>query len=74
MASLLIEAIKNGEQRGITIGEQRGITIGERKRAIMIAGRMLHDKKLSVDEIMAYTGITRDEIAELERGMKGEAP
>ena len=78
VASLLIEAIKNGEQRGITIGEQRGITIGERrgeqKRAIMIAGRMLHDKKLSVDEIMAYTGITRDEIAELERGMKGEAP
>jgi predicted transposase YdaD len=65
MQSNLATAEDRGERRGIQIGERRGIQIGEQIKAFAMARNMIADGE-SVEKIMRYTGLTREEAENLD--------
>jgi predicted transposase/invertase (TIGR01784 family) len=65
MQSNLATAEDRGEQRGIQIGEQIGEQRGEQRKAFAIAGNMLKRNR-PIDEIIEDTGLTREEVENLD--------
>ena len=82
VASLLAEARKEGisigEKRGISIGEKRGISIGEQRGEqngkCAVAVNLLRSGKLTADEVVSYTGLTYEQVSQLQRELSGDTP
>ena len=57
---------ERGEERGIAIGEERGRRSGRLERTLEIAKKMLIDG-VNLSQIISFTGLSVDEINELQR-------
>lgn len=62
MASQFVEAVREGESRG----EQIGI--------LSVAKNMLRGGKLSIEDIIKYTGLSREQIVELQSNSNENPP
>jgi predicted transposase/invertase (TIGR01784 family) len=65
MQSNMATAEDRGRQEGLQIGEQRGIQIGEQIKAFAMARNMIAEGE-PVEKITMYTGLTREEVANLD--------
>ena len=63
-ASLRAEGIEEGIEEGLAKGRKEGIEQGQKESQIKIAKKMLHKGK-SIEEIIEFTELTREEIEKL---------
>ena len=49
---------------------EQGYDEGDRKRAISVAMRMIEANKLSLEEIALYSGLTLEQVRELEKELQ----
>ncbi len=55
-----------GEKRGLELGEKRGLELGEKRAKEMVALQLL-SMKMSIDEIMKATGLSKTDIQKLKQ-------
>ena len=60
------DGFADGESKGFADGEIKGKAAGEQQRSRDIAGRML-DGGLPLEQIAAFTGLSVEQVRELQR-------
>jgi predicted transposase/invertase (TIGR01784 family) len=65
MQSNIATAEDRGRQEGLQIGEQKGPQEGEQRKAFAMARNMIAEGE-PVEKITRYTGLTREEVENLD--------
>ena len=64
------EKYEQGVEQGIKQGIEQGYNEGYKKRSISVAEKMIEADKFSLEEIALYSGLSIEEVHELENTMQ----